>query len=117
MVFSDQVRVNGGNDPTGGRLGQLLQKWTGNAGLADEQDPAPAQVGDLGCDRLGGGAQEALPSFPYAGLLCLPLRAPGSWRFRFYSGSVLDMLAFVAGSVGVSWVGLDMRVRVVAVAR
>jgi hypothetical protein len=64
MVFPDQVRVNGGDDPAGGQLGQLLQEWTGHAGLAGQQDPLPAQPGDLGSDRLGGGAQEALPPFP-----------------------------------------------------
>ena len=32
-----------------------------------------------------------------AGLLCIPLQAPGSWRFRVYAGSLLAMLAFVAG--------------------
>jgi hypothetical protein len=49
-----------------------------------------------------------------AGLLCLlPLRAPGSWRFRVYGGSLLAMLGFVAGSIAVSWAGLDVTTRLI----
>ena len=64
MAFPDQVRVDGGDDQTGGPFGQLLKEGTGNARLAGQQDPVPAQVGDLGSDRLGGGAQEALAPLP-----------------------------------------------------
>lgn len=48
-----------------------------------------------------------------AGLLCVPLQAPGSWRFRVYAGSLLAMLAFVAGSIAVSWAGLDLTTRLI----
>lgn len=48
-----------------------------------------------------------------AGLACIPLRAPGSRRFRVYAGSLLAMLAFVAAAVGVSWADLDVTSRLV----
>lgn len=48
-----------------------------------------------------------------AGLLCIPLQAPGSWRFRVYAGSLLAMLAFVAGSIAVGWAGLDTTTRLI----
>lgn len=48
-----------------------------------------------------------------AGLLCIPLRAPGSWRFRVYAGSLLAMLAFVAGAIAVGWAGLDTTTRLI----
>src|SRR5947207_633188 len=48
-----------------------------------------------------------------AGLLCIPLQAPGSWRFRVYAGSLLAMLAFVAGSIAVGWADLDMTTRLI----
>src|SRR5215469_2563185 len=47
-----------------------------------------------------------------AGLACLPLRAPGSWRFRVYAGSLLAMLVFVAGAITVGWASLDATARV-----
>jgi hypothetical protein len=49
-----------------------------------------------------------------AGLLCIPLQAPGSWRFRAYLGSLLAMLAFVAGAIGVAWGGLGLTSRLVS---
>jgi hypothetical protein len=48
-----------------------------------------------------------------AGLACIPLQAPGSWRFRAYAGSLLAMLAFVAGAIGVAWGGLGLTSRLV----
>jgi hypothetical protein len=48
-----------------------------------------------------------------AGLLCIPLRAPGSWRFRVYAGSLVAMLGFVIGSIAYSWVGLDVATRLI----
>ena len=48
-----------------------------------------------------------------AGVLCIPLQAPGSWRFRVYAGSLLAMLAFVAGSIAVGWADLDMTTRLI----
>jgi hypothetical protein len=48
-----------------------------------------------------------------AGLLCIPLRAPGSWRFRVYAGSLLAMLGFVIGSIAYSWVGLSVTTRLI----
>jgi hypothetical protein len=50
---------------TGGHLEQVLKEWTGHAGLADQQDPLPAQAGDLGSDCLRGGTQKALAPFPH----------------------------------------------------
>lgn len=51
-----------------------------------------------------------------AGLLCIPLRRAWSWRFRAYAGSLLAMLAFVAGSVTVSWADLDVAARLTSLA-
>jgi hypothetical protein len=48
-----------------------------------------------------------------AGLLCLPLRAPGSWRFRIYGGSLMAMLGFVAASIAVSWADLEVTTRLI----
>lgn len=48
-----------------------------------------------------------------AGLLCVPLQVPGSWRFRVYAGSLLAMLAFVAWAIAVGWAGLDMTTRLI----
>lgn len=48
-----------------------------------------------------------------AGLLCIPLRAPESWRFRIYAGSLVAMLGFVIGSIAYSWVGLDVTTRLI----
>lgn len=45
------------------------------------------------------------------GLLCIPLQRARSWRFRIYAGSLLAMLAFVAGSIAVSWTDLDVAAR------
>lgn len=48
-----------------------------------------------------------------AGVASLRLRAPGSWRFRVYLGSLAAMLAFVAGAIAVSWGGLGAGERLV----
>lgn len=48
-----------------------------------------------------------------AGLLCIPLQAPGSWRFRVYAGSLMAMLGFVAAAIGVSWADLELTSRLV----
>ena len=48
-----------------------------------------------------------------AGVVSLRLRAPGSWRFRVYLGSLAAMLAFVVGAIAVSWGGLDAGERLV----
>ena len=46
-----------------------------------------------------------------AGVLCIPLQAPGSWRFRVYAGSLMAMLGFVAAAIGVSWADLELTLR------
>lgn len=48
-----------------------------------------------------------------AGVLCIPLQAPGSWRFRVYAGSLMAMLGFVAAAIGVSWADLELTSRLV----
>ena len=54
------------------------KEGTGNARLAGQQDPVPAQVGDLGSDRLGGGAQEALAPLPDSLVELGDMQASGS---------------------------------------
>lgn len=48
-----------------------------------------------------------------AWVLCVPLRAPGSWRFRVYAGSLMALLGFVAAAIGVWWADLELTSRLV----
>lgn len=48
-----------------------------------------------------------------AGVLCILLQAPGSWRFRVYAGSLMAMLGFVAAAIGVLWADLELTSRLV----
>jgi hypothetical protein len=55
--------------------------------------------------------QAWLASLP--GVLCIPLQAPGSWRFRVYAGSLMAMPGFVAAAIGVLWADLELASRLV----
>ncbi len=43
-----------------------MAEWIGYPWFTDQQDLVPAQIGDLGAYRLGGGAQETLAPFPHS---------------------------------------------------
>jgi hypothetical protein len=48
-----------------------------------------------------------------AGVLCIPLQAPGSWRFRVYAGSLMAMLGVRRRGDRVSWADLELTSRLV----